>query len=64
MFCGPDSITELSGTATSIDTGSMVLALPAGEKLCPEPGEQVRLELLLPISEEQAAAKCLAVRAQ
>jgi hypothetical protein len=50
--------------ATSIDTGSLVLALPAGNRQCPELGEQVRLELSLPISEEHAAAKCLALRAR
>jgi hypothetical protein len=65
VFCGPDSIMELTGTATSIDTRTLVLAMPAAAgRSCLELGEQVRLELSLPISEEQAASKYLAVRAR
>jgi hypothetical protein len=68
VFCGPDSILELSGTAVSIDTRSLVLAMPARSS-SPEPqnqpqlGDSVRLELSLP-TERQARAKCLALRAR
>jgi len=51
--------------ATSIDTRSLVLALPVSpERADLELGEQVRLELYLPVSEQQAASKYLAVRAR
>jgi len=68
VFCGPDSILELSGTAVSIDTRSLVLAMPAVSS-SPEPhnqpqlGDSVRLELSLP-TERQARAKYLALRAR
>ena len=65
VFCGPDSVMELTGVATSIDTRSLVLALPGGHgRTHPVLGEQVRLELSLPVSEQQAASKYLAVRAR
>src|SRR5437762_1459405 len=66
VFCGPDSILELSGVALSIDTGSLVLALPArtGSLNMPQPGDKVRLELSLPVTESNAGAKCLEVRAR
>src|SRR5436190_23809687 len=66
VFCGPDSILELSGVAVSIDTGSLVLALPArsGSRTMPQPGDKVRLELSLPVTESNAGAKCLQVRAR
>ena len=66
VFCGPDSILELSGVAVSIDTGSLVLALPArdGSQSMPQPGDKVRLELSLPVTESNAGAKCLEVRAR
>lgn len=66
VFCGPDSILELSGVAVSIDTGSLVLALPArsGVLTMPQPGDKVRLELSLPVTESNAGAKCLDVRAR
>jgi hypothetical protein len=66
VFCGPDSILELSGVAVSIDTGSLVLALPprCGSLNMPQPGDKVRLELSLPVAESNAGAKCLEVRAR
>jgi len=66
VFCGPDSILELSGVAVSIDTGSLVMALPArSDSLSmPQPGDKVRLELSLPVAESNAGAKCLEVRAR
>jgi len=72
VFCGPDSILELSGMAVSIDTGSLVLAMPRHHNGNPrEPhndhpqiGDKVRLELSLPVTEEHAGAKYLALRAR
>ena len=66
VFCGPDLILELAGIAVSIDTGSLVLALPAlsGSLTIPQPGDKVRLELLLPVAEQNAGAKCLDLRAR
>lgn len=66
VFCGPDSILELSGVAVSIDTGTLVLALPArdGSQSMPQPGDKVRLELSLPVTESTAGAKCLELRAR
>ena|SRR5678810_545400 len=66
VFCGPESILELSGVAVSIDTGSLVLSMPAGNanQQTPQPGDKVRLELSLPVTESNAGAKCLEVRAR
>jgi hypothetical protein len=69
VFCGPDSILELSGMAVSIDTRSLVLAMPApsgssDSQQQPELGDSVRLELSLPVTERQARARCLALRAR
>ena len=75
VFCGPDSTLELSGTAVSIDTGSLVLAMPVftstNDNVAhpqvdqPKLGDKVRLELSLPVSdqnvEQSAGAKYLAV---
>ena len=57
VFCGPDSTLELSGTAVSIDTGSLVLAMPVftstNESVAhPQLGDKVRLELSLPGAEQ------------
>lgn len=67
VFCGPDSVLELSGIAVSIDTGSLVLAMPAhdsGGTYQPQLGEKVRLELSLPVTERTARSKYLALRAR
>ena len=69
VFYGPDSVLEVSGIAVSIDTGSLLLAMPARIEGVPQPGEKVRLELSLPISSHNAAGpkargKYLAVRAR
>ena len=65
VFCGPDAKPEFSGLVVNIDTGRLVLALPEGQnRSCPDLGESVRLELLLPVNSENAAAKCLNVRAR
>jgi len=65
VFCGPDAAIEFSGTAVSIDPGNLLLDLGAvhGTK-CPDTGEQVRLELYLPVHSESAKAKSLIVRAR
>src|ERR1700733_9566570 len=63
VFCGPDSMLQLSGRVLNIDTGSLVLALPE-ERTCPDIGERVRLELLLPVNAKSARAKCLNVSAR
>jgi hypothetical protein len=64
VFCGPESALELSGTALSIDTGSLVLALTANGSPHPAMGERVRLELSLPVSDLNGGARYLAVRAR
>jgi hypothetical protein len=69
VFCGPESILELSGIAVSIDTRSLVLSMPArasGGDPCNQPqlGDKVRLELSLPVTERSARAKYLALRAR
>ena len=64
IFCGPDSMLEFAGTAVNISPASMRLqlgAVPGTWK--PTVGEQLRLELLLPVKMEQAKAKYLSVRA-
>jgi hypothetical protein len=64
VFCGPDSMLELSAMAVSIDTDSLVLTLRRGNgHAFPEMGERVSLEMLLPVN-GHAKAKCLTVRAK
>ena len=67
VFCGPDSILELSGMAVSIDTRSLVLAIPAHSHSDPpnqpQLGDSVRLELSLP-TERNVRARYLALRAR
>lgn len=64
MFCGPDSMLEVSGVALKIDTDSLVLS---AERLSaaalPHVGERVRVELLLPTHSPNAAARYLSFRA-
>lgn len=65
VFCGPDATLEFSGLVVKIDTGRLVLSLPEQERrACPDLGELVRLELLLPVNSQDAGAKCLNVRAR
>src|SRR5437879_4808981 len=64
IFCGPDSMLEFAGTAVNISPASMRLQLGAVPGTWePTVGEQLRLELLLPVKMEQAKAKYLSVRA-
>jgi len=73
VFCGPESILDLSGMAVSIDTGSLVLAMPARsgspenaveQSEQPKLGDKVRLELSLPVTEVNAGEKYLALQAR
>lgn len=60
----PEARVEVSGTAVSIDSGSMALRLPGDGLPCPATGARVELEVLLPVNFEKAGAKCLRVRAE
>lgn len=66
IFCGPGSALELSGTATSIETGRLQLDL--GTLLHnvwqPVVGDSVKLELSLPMDLEPAKTKYLSLRAR
>jgi hypothetical protein len=53
---------QISATALSITTGSLVLALGVG--VIPSVGARVKLELLLPVNKENPTAKCLSLRAR
>jgi hypothetical protein len=64
VFCGPGGAVVLSGTALSIATSRMVVALEEGNGGPPDVGEQVRLELLLPANGNAANERYLAVRAR
>jgi hypothetical protein len=65
IFCGPDSMLEVSGTALNINTGSLQLRLgaPPSGAWHPAVGERVRLELELPVKVMNAKAKCMSLRA-
>jgi hypothetical protein len=65
VFCGPDFSLRVCGLAVSIDTRNLVLLVPAVSEYTnvPQPGERVRLELSLPVSDTSAGAKYLALRA-
>ena len=65
IYCGPDSLLEVSGTAVNIDTGSLRLDLGVLYGAWqPAVGESLRLELVLPVSSARAGARCLSVRAR
>lgn len=56
---------ELSGIAVEIDTGSLVLVVERVEgSAFPQVGEQVQVELSLPVNSPGATPKCLIFRAQ
>jgi hypothetical protein len=64
IFCGPDSMLEFPGTAVNIGPGTVRLQLGVlAGPWKPVIGEQIRLELLLPVKMKLAKAKCLSVRA-
>ncbi len=65
LFCGPDGNREYSGVALNIETGRLLLNL--GElygSWMPVVGEEVRLELSLPVQMEEAGANYLSLRAK
>ena len=65
IFCGPDSLLEVAGTAVNIGPGSVRLQLDTPEGAWnPLVGESIRLELLLPVKSARAKAKYLSVRAR
>ena len=65
IFCGPDSLLEVAGTAVNIGPGSVRLRLDSLDGAWqPLVGESIRLELLLPVKSARAKAKYLSVRAR
>jgi hypothetical protein len=65
IFCGPDSLLEVAGTAVNIGPASVRLHLdPVGSSWQPSVGESIRLELVLPVESVRAKAKYLSVRAR
>src|SRR6185436_12584061 len=65
IFHGPDSSREVAGTAMKIGTASMQLQVD-GEAGYWKPvvGEELRVELLLPVNIDLAGARNLSVRAR
>jgi hypothetical protein len=65
IFCGPDSLLEIAGTALNIGPASVRLRLDSPDGAWnPLVGESIRLELLLPVKAARAKAKYLSVRAR
>lgn len=64
VFWGPEASLEFSGTAVSIDSGSMALRTAGNGNPYPNIGERVELEVLLPVNFKKARAKCLTFRAE
>ena len=65
IFCGPDSLLEIAGTAVNIGPASVRLHLDSLDGAWqPLVGESIRLELLLPVKSARAKAKYLSVRAR
>ena len=65
IFCGPDSLLEIAGTAVNIGPASVRLQLDSLDGAwIPLVGESIRLELLLPVKSARAKAKYLSVRAR
>ena len=65
IFCGPDSLLEVAGTALNIGPASVRLRLDTHDGTWqPLVGESIRLELLLPVKSARAKAKYLSVRAR
>ena len=65
IFCGPDSLLEVAGTAVNIGPASVRLHLdPVVGSWQPLVGESIRLELVLPVESAHAKAKYLSVRAR
>ena len=65
IFCGPDSTLEFLGTATSIETGRLLLDVGTlSDVWHPVVGDLVKLELSLPMELEPAKNKYLSARAR
>ena len=65
IFCGPDSLLEVAGTAVNNGPASVRLHLdPVVGSWQPLVGESIRLELVLPVESIRAKAKYLSVRAR
>lgn len=65
IFHGPDSSSEVAGTAMKIGTASMQLQVDSEAGYWkPVVGEQLRVELLLPVNMDHAGARNLSVRAR
>jgi len=65
IFCGPDSLLEVAGTALNIGPASVRLRLDSVDGVWhPLVGESIRLELFLPVKSAHAKAKYLSVRAR
>jgi hypothetical protein len=65
IFCGPESLLEVAGTAVNIGPASVRLHLdPVVGSWQPLVGESIRLELVLPVESVRAKAKYLSVRAR
>jgi hypothetical protein len=65
IFCGPDSLLELAGTAVNIGPVSVRLHIePLDGPWQPLVGDSIRLELLLAVESVSAKAKYLSVRAR
>ena len=65
IFCGPDSLLEIPGTAVNIGPASVRLHLePLEVSWQPLVGDTLRLELVMPVNSERAKAKYLSVRAR
>ena len=65
IFCGPDSLLEIAGTALNIGPASVRLRLDSQDgSWNPLVGESIRLELLLPVKSARAKAKYLSVSAR
>ena len=65
IFCGPDSLLEIAGTAVNIGPASVRLHLePLEGSWQPLVGDTLRVELVMPVKSARAKAKCLSVRAR
>ena len=65
IFCGPDSLLEIAGTAVNIGPASVRLHLePLDGSWQPLVGDTLRVELVMPVKSARAKAKYLSVRAR
>jgi len=65
IFCGPDSLLEIAGTAVNIGPASVRVHLePLEGSWKPLVGDTLRVELVMPVNSTRAGAKYLSVRAR